>query len=327
MSRLLPQTVLLVLALPILASCITAPIATPQAADREAAKASLRQGNGLFDRDRFGEAAAAYTRAAEQDPQFVEAYYNRALANEMVDRQKAIEDWRRFVELAADSPELKWDVARAQARLQILGSMPVYPEALQPSGYVPEAGDYYWQAAKTSEMEKWTTFPIKVFLGSAPQIKWQQGAREAFDIWKGMFRLELVAMPDRGDIRMAWETSTEAASHAGEEGDWVQIRRVGGELSGRRVAFIRIDLSRRWSKDEMRAIVLHEMGHALGIKEHSDSPKDIMFWRMEEKARQILVPVVPFPLVWKSFVSKPSQRDLNTLIRLYNTPGPIVRFQ
>ena len=52
----------------------------------------------------------------------------------------------------------------------------------------------------------------------------------------------------------------------GEEMDWVQFRRVGSELTGRKVAVVSVSLSRRWSKDEMRAIVLHEMGHALGIQ-------------------------------------------------------------
>ena len=55
----------------------------------------------------FAEAAAAYGHAIEQDPQFLEAYYNRALADEMVDRQKAMAEWRRFADLAANAPDFK----------------------------------------------------------------------------------------------------------------------------------------------------------------------------------------------------------------------------
>jgi predicted Zn-dependent protease len=109
--------------------------------------------------------------------------------------------------------------------------------------------------------------------------------------------------------------------------DWVQFRRVGNELTGRKVAFISVDLSRNWSKDEMRAIVLHEMGHALGIRGHSSSKGDIMYFQVQEKNRQVRVPGVYYPFVWKSLVSKPSQRDLNTLIRLYNTPGVVIRLK
>jgi predicted Zn-dependent protease len=302
-------------------------VAAPaRAVDREAAKGLFRQGNGLYDQDRFAESAAAYTRALEQDPHFLEAYYNRALANEMVDRQKAMEDFRRFVELAGGDPGRKFQVAQARARLQILGDMPVYPEALQPSHYVPTSGDYYWQVAASSESEKWTAFPVKVSLGSTGVLNWMQGAREAFNIWKEVFPLELVAAPERADIRVEWELPT-GEGHAGEEADWVQIRRVGDQLTGRKVAFIRVDLSRRWSKDEMRAIMLHELGHALGIKGHSESKGDIMFFQIQEKPHQLAVPVVPLPVFWKSLVSKPSQRDLNTLIRIYNTPGVVVRLE
>ncbi len=102
-----------------------------------------------------------------------------------------------------------------------------------------------------------------------------------------MFPLELTAEPEEADIRFNWEAGTDIENAAGEEMDWVQFRRVGGELTGRKVAYISVDLSRRWSKDEMRAIVLHEMGHALGIKGHSDSKGDIMYWQVQEKNRQV----------------------------------------
>jgi len=297
------------------------------AGDRETAKVSYREANGLMDQGRFVEAAAAYGRALEQDSQYAQAYHNRALANEMVDHQKALQDWRRFVEIAGNDPGLKWDVARAQARVQVLERRPPMPDLLNPSHYVPAAGDYYWQIADASEGEEWQNFPVRVFLGSAPEIKWQQGAREAYDIWAAVFPMELAATPDRGDIRMGWEESQLLGQgHAGEELDWVQIKRVGDQMTGRRIAVIRMDLSRNWSKDEMRAIVLHEMGHALGIKGHSETLKDIMYWEMQEKSRQIYVPG-PFPVFWKSLVKSPSPRDVNTLLRLYNVAGPMQRFQ
>ena len=73
----------------------------------------------------------------------------------------------------------------------------------------------------------------------------------------------------------------------------------------------------------LRPVVLHEFGHALGMKGHSDDKKDIMYFQMQEKRRQIPVPIIPMPLFWKSLVKNPSPRDLNTLIRLYNTAGYI----
>jgi predicted Zn-dependent protease len=314
---------LLILALALIA--VTAPLAT-LAVDPEKAAAAYREANGLFDQGRFAEAAAAYGRAIEEDPQNAEAYHNQALANEMVDRQKAIEGWRRFLEVAADRPDLKYDLARVNARLQILASMPPLPAAMQPSRYVPAAGDYYWLISRDSEGEEWPRLPVKVFLGSAPDIKWQEGTREAYNSWSEVFPLELVALPQNADIRLGWEEALLEKEHVGEEIEWVQIRRVGGELTGRRIAVIVIDLRRPWTKDEMRAIVLHELGHALGTKGHSDSRKDIMYGQMQEKARQLPVPIINYPLFWRSLVKQPSQRDINTLIRLYNFAGASTRF-
>jgi len=295
-------------------------------ADHESAKQSYLAANGLFDQGRFAEAVSTYDRVIGDDPKHVEAYYNRALASEMVDRARAVDNWQRFLDAAGDLPAYKWDVARIQARIQILKAKPALPAAMQPTRYVPAAGDYYRVIAIPSEGEQWRELPVKVFLGSAPNIKWQQGAREAFDIWSAVFPMELVVLPEKADIRMGWEASSMEEGRAGEEMEWVRLQRVGDEITGRRVATITVDLSHNWSKDEMRAIVLHELGHAIGIKEHSDSKKDIMYWQMQDKSRQIRAPYFPIPIFWRSLVSQPSQRDINTLIRLYNSPGSIARF-
>jgi len=75
-----------------------AEVSTLAALDADQANA-FREGNRLCDKGRFAEAVDMYTRVIEQDPGGLKAYYNRALANEMVDRKAAILDWKRFVEL------------------------------------------------------------------------------------------------------------------------------------------------------------------------------------------------------------------------------------
>jgi len=298
----------------------------PAKADHAAAVSAYREGNGLFDEDHFTEAVAAYDRAIAADPQYAEAYHNLALASEMVDRQKAVDAWRRFLDVAASREDLKYDVARAKARLQLLESMPALPEAMRPNRYIPAAGDYYWTISNESEGVEWKGLPVKVYLGNAPQLKWQDGAREAYDNWSKVFPLELVALPKSADIRIGWDESMLEEGPVGEERDWVQFRYEGGGLKGRRYAVITVDLSRRWSKDEMRAIIAHEFGHALGIKGHSPSKGDIMYWQVQERAYRAGISGIPLPAFWRSLVKQPSQQDINTLIRLYNAAGSSKRF-
>jgi predicted Zn-dependent protease len=303
-------------------SCITPAVA----ADRGKALDAYREGNSLFDQGRFTEAVQAYNQAIAEDPQYAQASHNLALASEMVDHQQAVDAWKRFIDIAASREDLKYDVARARARLQLLESMPTLPESMHPSHYVSADGDYYWQVSTDSEGDEWNHLPLKVFLGSAPNMKWQEGAREAYDIWSAVFPLQIVAKPQDADIRMGWEASTQEYGHAGEEMDWVQFKYAGDQISRRRIAVLTVDVSRPWSKDEMRAIVMHELGHAFGIKGHSDSKKDIMFWQLQDRKRSIAIPGSPVPFSWRSLVKKPSQRDLNTLIRLYNSAGSSKRF-
>jgi len=297
------------------------------AGDRDAARRLYTEGNALFDQGRFVEAAASYDRALAEDAQFIEAYYNRALATEMIDRAKALEEWQHFLDAAANHDQFKWDVARVRARVQLLKAKPPLPAAMQPGRYVASAGDYYRWVSVSSEDKLWSEFPVRVYLGSAPQVKWQQGAREAFDIWGAVFPMEMLATPTNADIRIDWSADVSEGGRLGEELDWTRYTRVGDQLTGRLVATIRLDLSRNYTKDEMRASVLHEMGHALGIQGHSDSKKDIMYWQSQEKTRQIQTPAgIPVPFFWRSLVKEPSQRDVNTLIRLYNSAGTIARF-
>ena len=304
-------------------------LATPWfavAGDGAKAKKLYRAANVLFDQGQFKSAVDAYNSAIAEDNQLADAYHNLALASEMVDRKQAIEAWKQFVDIAAGREEYKFDVARVRARMQILESIPPLPEAMQPLRYVPDGGDYYLNISRNSEGEEWSRFPVKVFLGSAALMEWQEGTREAFDTWVAVFPLQLVALRQQADIRLNWGGGRLRDKHAGEEQDWVQIKREGEGFTARRYAVITVDQSINWSKDEMRAIITHELGHALGIKGHSDSKKDIMYMELQRKTYRTRVGGFPVT-VWKSLVKQPSGRDLNTLIRLYNHAGSSVRFR
>jgi|SRR5271157_2556462 len=312
-----------------------AAVLTLAAADADHAESAFRVGNRFFDKGHFADAVDMYTRALEQNPQDAAAYYNRALANEMVDRKAAIRDWRQFLELAGTNPARKAAASQVRERLQTLEKMPALPDSLQPSGYLPRAGDYYREVAQSSEGLQFGKFPVKLFVASVPK-DWQRAIREALDAWIHVFPLEEVASREGADIVLSWERSTKESQRPGSEKDWVQVEKKddGTIVNRTRVAFVTLDSSHHWPQEQKRATVLHEIGHALGIQGHSDNPRDVMFALIQETLTELTnqgaeprppyfepSPLNPSP----SLPQKPSQRDINTLIRLYNTPGALTR--
>ena len=103
----------------------------------------FEQANQSLREDNFAAAVAGYDRCLAADPHLLKALYNRAIASEMVDRAKAIADWKSFAAATGNDPDLKYLAARALARVQILQGLPTLPNGLEPSHYVAADGDYY----------------------------------------------------------------------------------------------------------------------------------------------------------------------------------------
>jgi len=316
--------------------------------DAVPAESAFRAGNRFFDAGRFARAVDMYTRALEQNPQDPEACFNRALANEMVNRDAAIRDWRQFLELAGSNPTWKAAVLQVQERLQTLERMPALPGSLRPSGYSPKAGDYYKAVAQSSKGLQFSKFPVKVFVGNVPK-GWQRALRKALDAWIRVIPLEEVDSREVADIVVGWERLTKEsqsgssldkdARRPGREKDWVQVVKEddGTIVKRTKVAFVALDSSRHWSEEQERATALHEIGHALGIQGHSNRSEDVMCDTIDlvvvhETRIVTRVPAAGGSLPGvspHSYVPTPpkklTQRDVNTMIRLYNSPGYLAR--
>jgi predicted Zn-dependent protease len=308
---------------------------TSAARDADRAETAFQAGNRLFDKGQFADAVDMYTRALEQDPRSAKAYYNRALASEMVDRMAAIRDWKEFLELAQNNPAWKAMAPQVRERVETLEKMPALPDSLQPSAYLPKAGDYYKEVAQGSEGLQFYEFPVKVFVGSVPR-GWERATRTALESWIRVFPLEEVASREGADIVLNWGASTKESQRAGRESDVVQVEKKdnGAVVKRTKTAFITLDSSHRWSEEQKRATILHELGHALGIHGHSDRAGDVMFGTIQESLTEMVGQKAmtappryspPPSNASPSLPQKPSQRDVNTLIRLYNTPGPLPR--
>ena len=305
------------------------------ASGRNSPESFLQQGTKLLDRGYFADSVAMLTRALEQNPNDIRAYYYRALANEMVDRQAAIGDWHRFVELVAMDPEAKQEVTQALERLQTLQKMPRLPDSLRPSRYVPKAGDYSQESAGPSAALLWTQFPVKVYADSPP-AKWQGALQDALDTWNDVIPLQRVPTRQEANITIRWAGLQ--GGRMGTERSFIQVRWEADRVLRRLdIASIVLDNSHHWSGPQMRWALLHELGHALGINGHSNGSKDVMI--------PILFETITGPPAnpWLAGLAGPIQfpgdsssvhdntkltlRDVNTIVRLYNCSGRVVHLK
>ncbi len=308
------------------------------ASGRDPSGSFLQQGIRLLDRGHFVDSVAVLTRALEQNPKDIRAVYYRALANEMVDRQVAIGDWRRFVELVGMDPESKEEMTQAQERLQTLEKMPLLPDSLRRSRYVPKAGDYYQESAGPSAGSLWTQFPVKVYADSPPE-KWQAALQEALAAWNDVIPLRQVPTRQEANIIMSWAGLQ--GGRAGTERSFAVVGKEGDRAFQRLdTASIVLDNSHHWSGTQMRFTLLHELGHALGINGHSNGSKDVMIPILHETTTEApanlsLGAANPsagptlFPAESSSvhINTKLTPRDVNTFIRLYNCSGPVVHLK
>jgi hypothetical protein len=163
---------------------------------------------------------------------------------------------------------------------------------------------------RDSTLERWSprvTTPLKVWIDSSDvlsgvQAGFPQAVRTAFKDWAGTgipLRVQYVNTPGAADIRVRW---IEHLNHKTGSTTW-RTDRGGWMLAGDITLATHISDGQPLDARGMRAIALHETGHALGLS-HSKDPGDVMA-----------------PLV---HVDAISVTDRNTIQLIYSTTaGPV----
>lgn len=161
---------------------------------------------------------------------------------------------------------------------------------------------------------RFTQMPIKVFISSVikespylPEIRYAM--REWETASEQLIQFQEIDTPDNADIRVSWGYSSLVDIHDTRLGS-ARLKRMTNQqatdIDNKVLINVEIilmlegdDIITELSEGEMRTVCLHEFGHAIGLWGHSPHPGDICY------------PTAT--------AQHPSQRDLNTLHKLYNT--------
>ena len=173
----------------------------------------------------------------------------------------------------------------------------------------------------------WTQFPVKVFTESPPE-RWQRSLQYALDAWNNVVPLRQVIARQEADIIISWAGLQEGMM--GTERCSPLVVKEGNRVVKRlKTAYIILDNSHHLSGPQMLFTVLHELGHALGINGHSGGSRDVMLPELDEMTEKSVTLQTGLTrthaeVSWTPIIKNLSPRDVNTVIRLYNCPGPAV---
>lgn len=201
------------------------------------------------------------------------------------------------------------------------------PESLATAVVAPERGDYLDRIEPTLlGYLLWSRFPVRVYVapGTAnndgqtltPQQArvWQQAVEGALQEWGAYLPLERALEPEAADILVRHQSPKLRITRDPETGRLRSRARAGEaryefyvrqELTGPPTLAHRmlVDLAPTNSLRALQATARHELGHAMGLWGHSEDPTDALYLKQVGE---------PPPI---------SDRDANTLIRLYQQPS------
>lgn len=280
-------------------------------------------------------AIADYKQALQFDPYLIPAYNNLANLQEKkglyVD---AIETYGKAIEMAPDEPLLHFNLAVIQEKQgKIVEAYEHYRQYVKlstnPDPQIVELirnfdarrltgkndPDYYTLTTKESRGERlvWRDWqmPIPVFLAlyDPTQTPFVAEVYKDFDTWtkasQGRLQFREVGYPEEARIviNLRQGPLMDANSSIGHASFNSQTLNTEDPMKNLRVSIVvntgepDSDITLENRREQVRKLVLHELGHAIGIWGHSKDPGDIMYTH--------------------PIVSELSSRDVNTVQKLY----------
>lgn len=178
----------------------------------------------------------------------------------------------------------------------------------EPDDYLADVSPVKWQAKR---------MPLRLFVARGSSIpsyrpEFDEQLRQACQAWTqatgGIVTFTAAKERNNSDIEVTWSNKRSEAVIVTEAGH----TRIFEDRDGINKATIKLftvpplSTPQPITEDAMHVACLHELGHALGIQGHSKDPRDIM------------APSFKYIRSANGVVIALSQRDCNTIARLYN---------
>lgn len=154
----------------------------------------------------------------------------------------------------------------------------------------------------------WNKKLVRVYIQPAQSLRnfsssYNDILQDSFLSWSqsGDLSFEFVDSAAKADIECIWTDNVANLSSPGEGGEAV-LRHQGTVVTHAKITLLtdRVGSRSALTEREVKALCLHEIGHALGLMEHSAHPEDVMFCTLSSAA-------------------VPTNRDFQNLQGLYQT--------
>lgn len=213
-----------------------------------------------------------------------------------------------------------------------------------------QSGDYF--SLQGSDLAVWDQFPVKIYVEYPEKLSSEakDALTWAIQAWKQYVPMEVTREKEYAQIQIQWASEI-------KDGDdtrfgQTKIKSVESGANGRnrlkqvQLKLLLPDKYGGLADRAMKGVFMHELGHALGIKKDSDVDGDVMAEPQVNSNKGKMIRQVVKSLAMKGLesalssqginlnltgsnktiqptirvVETISQRDLNTLYRLYNPP-------
>jgi len=260
-------------------------------------------------------------------------YYAQSLIN-LKDFQNAQKEYEKIIETAPQSYEAKLaslGISEIQKYVLIKKGKYNYPDNNNDKSKtkltVNSVGDnYIANAVEGSDVTRWHSgkMPIKLYIAKSVEVEGYQDfyyaeVKRAVNEWVNsvdgdILSCKLVEDPTEANIQVYFVSEIFK-----QTGKTYVAGLATPHVKGHILQYYDIKLAtqrppdnRTFTKNEIYQTILHEFGHALGIRGHSSDKNDIMYSAVESNPQDT--------------PKKLSQRDINTLTLLYTLDPDISNF-